>query len=152
MGKRGPTPAPTSLKMENGTYQAYRDGGGLEPPPGAPVAPDWLNEDEALVWQSTVELLGRTKGLISPFDANAIARYCADWVEWLECRNLIETEGAVCIGEKGGAYPHPAVNMKNAADKRMVQFEAKFGMTASDRAALKLPDNKPTGVRTRARA
>lgn len=153
MGKRGPMREPAESKRERGTYQACRDGGGMPAPPGSPRPPAWMTDEELRIWDATVAVLGAVPGLVSPLDSNAIARYCADAVEWVECRRTIAEEGAVCKGEKGGAYSHPAVNQKNAAAERMRKFESAFGMTASDRSSLRgLADSKPPAVRTRQRA
>lgn len=149
MGKRGPTPTPNAVKIAEGTYRRDRHGDAALVAPGVPIKPKWLGEVGSAVWDETIEKLLAVDGLLAQMDGAALSIYCDAWEDFHDAVESINQEGAVCIGEKGGAYPHPAVGMKNQARAVIAKYEAKFGLTPSDRVGLKVQPNKPQGVRRR---
>lgn len=151
MGLRGPKKTPEAVKIANGTFRRDRDSA-LAMPAADHTPPGWLSEGSRAVWANVVKDLSAVDGLLCTVDSFALARYCDDWVEYWAAVALVEEEGMVAFSEKGGAYQHPAVGIKNKAAERMARFEARFGMTPSDRCGLKTTPAKPQGVRSRARA
>jgi P27 family predicted phage terminase small subunit len=149
MGKRGPAPTPNALKMAEGTYREDRHGGGVTVPDGVPVKPAWLGDVGSAMWDETVSRLSKIPGLLSDLDGPALALYCDAWEDFHDAVELLNEHGPICVGEKGGEYPHPALGMKNNARAVIAKYEAKFGLTASDRSALKINPAKQTGVRRR---
>jgi P27 family predicted phage terminase small subunit len=83
-----------------------------------------------------VAVLSEVPGLLAKVDQMAMARYAADSVEYVRCREQLRSEGLVATTEKGGVYQHPLVGIRNKCHERMSKFEALFGMTAADRARL----------------
>lgn len=136
------------MKIADGTYRADRDGT-LSVPSETPDPPRWLRTEAREIWPDIVSQLEPIDGLLAKVDAFALSRYCDDWIEYLDALREVENDGPTCVGEKGGMYPHPAVGRKNNAAKRLAQFEAKFGMTASDRVGMKLQPKRHKGVRRR---
>lgn len=137
MGQRGPQGTPDAIRLHEGTYREDRHGGSVRAVPGAPVKPDWLCERAAAIWDERITQLREVPGLLSEVDGPALALYCHYWAVFHEARETLEEEGAVCTGEKGGAYPHPAVGMRNKAAEMIAKVGAKFGMTPSDRTTIK---------------
>ena len=151
MGKRGPVKTPAAVKVAQGTFRPDRDAS-LALPSVEPVPPQWLSADSREVWAQVVAMLGKTPGLLAEIDAYALARYCDDWVEYWEAKRIVDNDGIVSLSEKGTEFQNPAVGVKNKAAERMTRFEARFGMTPSDRSGLGVSSKAPKGVRTRARA
>lgn len=147
MGKRGPAPKPSELRIADGTFRKDRHDG-IRPGGGAPEKPEWLEGDAVDIWQEVIELLGRTPGLLSAVDGFALSRYCQDWVEYHTLQKLVDVEGYSVMSEKGNLYQNPAVGIRNKAADRMARFEAKYGMTPSDRVGLNITQVKQ-GVRRR---
>ena len=143
MGLRGPAAKPTALKLLDGSYAAYRDAGGVEAPNVAPVCPQWLSSEAREVWDSMIDRLLEIPGLLARLDGESLARYCHDWCDFHAARQLVEREGMVATSEKGAVYQHPAVGIRNKAHDRLTKFEARFGMTPSDRARLHVQGDTP---------
>lgn len=138
MGRRGPAKKPEALKKRDGTFREDR-AGGVAGVPGVPQTPSWLSDNEKTLFNEVVALLNKTPSLLSQQDGNAIARYCVDWTTYQLAREQVAAEGITTTSEKGSVYQHPAVGIQNKAHERLARFEARFGMTPSDRASLSLP-------------
>lgn len=154
MGQRGPAPTPTAVKIAEGTYRPSRDGAGVVAPSGIPDKPAWLanvGEVASETWDERVEELSRIPGLLSPADGPALAAYCVAWQRFRDAQEEIARDGITCFGEKGGQYQHPAVGIQNKAIEVIGRIGAKFAMTPSDRAGMKVAPQKSQGVRTRQR-
>lgn len=147
MGARGPKAKHESIKLANGTFRRDRDAS-LPAPTGDPEPPELLRDSAREVWFRLVDLLNRTPGLLSPVDASAMARYCNSLIEYMQMQKLVDEQGYIAFG-KSGPYQHPAVGIRNKADDRMTKFEARFGMTPSDRVGLGVNLPKAQGVRRR---
>lgn len=143
MGQRGPAATPNAIKLMEGTYREDRHGGAVHAPPGTPVKPKWLEGLASEVWDERVNELSQVPGLLSEVDAPSLALYCYYWQVFHEAKKTIEEEGAVCTGEKGGAYPHPSVGQRNKAAEMIAKIGAKFGMTPSDRTSIKPATKTP---------
>ncbi len=140
MGKRGPTPEPTAIKKVKGN-PGRRPLNDREPefPSDVPSCPMWLGAVGRAVWEQYIPVLTSVKGLLTLADGGELALLCEAWEDFLDARDEIAREGATCVSEKGGAYPHPAVGRKNAAIARIKALSAKFGLSPADRVGLKLP-------------
>jgi P27 family predicted phage terminase small subunit len=141
MGRRGPKPKTHALRVLEGTAAGVTQGrlGDLMPSV-IPPPPEWLSETELKVWRSVVNQLASVPGLLANVDQNAMGRYCADVVEYVQCRSELEQTGVCAVSEKGATYQHPVVGIRNQCHERMRRFEACFGMTAADRARLEVPN------------
>lgn len=144
MGRRGPKPTPTVvLKLRGNKDVAGRRAGEVQPPPGVPEAPAWLNDIEREVWDRTVDSLSKTRGLLTVIDGGLLASYCEAWAEFLNARAEIERDGPTVWSEKGGAYQHPAVGRKNSALERIRRIGSEFGMSPASRTSVKVAASVP---------
>lgn len=136
MGKRGPKPKPTALRIMEGN-PGHLPINASEPKPAAGVAtcPGWLGEIGRAKWQELVPHLGAV-GLFTILDSDTLSLYCEAWDEFFAAREWIEKSGLVAMSEKGGEYQHPAVGIKNKAIARIRQFANDFGMTPAARVGL----------------
>ena len=140
MGRRGPAPTPTNLKVLRGTDRADRRARN-EPRPAVavPSCPTWLHREAKREWRRiTPELV--TLGLVSQIDRAALAAYCEAYAEWWEASRTIKAEGryVTFTTKAGGDYTqlHPAVGVKNNAIDRMRRFACEFGMTPAARSRV----------------
>lgn len=139
MGQRGPAPKSHALRVLEGSDKYMTQGrlGDLTPA-AIPAPPEWLSDSEVEVWEQEVRQLSKVPGLLACVDQQSIARYCADVVEYVKCRGVIESEGDYVTSQKGGKYQHPAIGVRNKCHERMMRYEAKFGKTPADRARLEV--------------
>lgn len=144
MGRRGPKPQPTAIKIARGNPGKRRINR-REPKPEAvaPSCPSWLDREGKRVWNELLPQLQRM-GVLSRIDRNALARYCAIWSRWRRAEKTIEREGATytIYAEDGVTVrticPRPEVAIANKAATELRQLEAVFGMNPSARSSLKV--------------
>lgn len=116
MGRRGPPPKPTLLKLVSGNpggrpLNAHEP----VPPPGDAEPPSHLDERARLVWQQVVPRLARI-GLARSVDGEALARYCQLIVMWRDCTAFIE--------KNGRSYPVRAESADPKKPGRIIRFDA----------------------------
>lgn len=137
MGKRGPKPKPTALRLLEGN-PGHKPINESEPKPERAAwleAPEWLGDHGRAKWFALVPHLGAV-GLFTVLDADALAMYCEAWDEFFAARAEIEASGIVACAGSGAEYQHPAVGIKNKAIQRIRQFAQDFGMTPAARQGL----------------
>jgi len=148
MGRRGPPPKPTRLRILEGN-PGRRPLNDREPKPrdATPVLPAWLSPDAKTEWRRIVPELRRL-GLLTLVDRAALAAYCQAWAELQIATRLLEKEGRIVevdVFGKDGAVTgsksqlHPAVKLQRDAFGRVKQFLAEFGLTPASRARLNAP-------------
>lgn len=148
MGKRGPAPTPTKLKILAGNPGKRRlPTAEPQPKSGAPAMPKWLPKAGKAEWRKVVAELRRL-GLITVIDGAALAAYCAAVAELQAATESINAEGRIItvpvhnrdgepVGEK--RVVNPAVKMQRDASMVIKSFLAEFGLSPSGRVRLVAP-------------
>ena len=95
MGRRGPPPKPTRLKVISGN-PGKRPLNKREPQPRkeAPRCPNWLTPDAKRVWKDLVPRLKRM-GVLTEVDGGALAAYCQTFARWRETEEFLAKHGNV---------------------------------------------------------
>jgi P27 family predicted phage terminase small subunit len=138
MGKRGPAPKPTALRILHGDREDRINRQEPTPRPGTPQCPPWLDADARRVWDYTLaELEGM--GLATPADRDALAAYCVFVVQFERATKLVDTAGSIIRGRGGSAVSNPASRVQRDAAQMMSRYAAEFGLTPRARAEIKLP-------------
>lgn len=134
MGKRGPAPKPTALKLISGTYRADRAARKeAKPKSVAPSCPGWLSQEAKREWRRVVGDL-EALGLVTQIDRAALAAYCDAYQMWYDARRSLDAAGTlVQETESGYLTQRPEIGIINTALKAMRQFMAEFGMTPAAR-------------------
>ena len=156
MGQRGPAKTPAAIKIARGTHRADRDGDPALQPQAAPAQlgdpPSHLGEHGRRAWLEVGPILV-TAGTLTELDIGPFLRYCEAHDELADDRETLEREGKDFTTDKGFVCQHPAVNRCYKTRAEMARFEARMGMTASDRCGIQLPaKGGKRGVATRKRA
>jgi P27 family predicted phage terminase small subunit len=145
VGRRGPPPKPTKLKVAAGN-PGKRPLNQREPDPevAAPPMPGWLSDRAKVEWKRiTPELV--TLGIVSRIDQAALAAYCQAVAELEQATRTIDAEGRVCVwpildkdGDKIGERlkSHPAVQQQRDAMQRVKGFLAEFGLSPASRSRV----------------
>src|SRR5919108_3560121 len=114
MGRRGPAPTPTALKLLLGNPgKRPLPKGDPRPTPGVPPCPSWLEGEARKEWRRITPEL-RALGLLTAVDRAALAAYCQSYARWRQAEEVLSRRGLVVelakLGKAGEAvvYAVPA--------------------------------------------
>jgi P27 family predicted phage terminase small subunit len=147
MGKRGPKPTPTKLKLLRGN-PGNRPINKSEPQPSADgvVMPPHLGEVAAAKWAEVLPLLQTVK-VMTRADIEALARYCDTYEWWLATRAKLKKEGDTyaILNDKGDVKyiaQRPEVSIAHKLAVQLRQLEQDFGLNPSARTGLHVEEPK----------
>lgn len=144
MGKRGPAPAPTALKLLKGTQASRVNANEPVPAEGDVVRPDHLSERACEVWDRLAPDL-IDKGVLKPWDADAFGQLCESIISgrdaWADiARNghtLTTVERELADGTMiFRTIRNPAWQVAREAVSILVTLGGRFGLNPSDRQNL----------------
>jgi P27 family predicted phage terminase small subunit len=139
MGRSGPAPTPTALRVLKGDrpYRINRD----EPRPRdeLPTEPDWLTAGAREEWRRVLPDLV-AMGTAKAVDASALAAYCESVALLARLVREVEATGPIVAGRDGDPGPrkNPAVAMVRDASAAVRMWAREFGFTPSARQPLKV--------------
>lgn len=134
MGKRGPAPLPTSLKLLHGERRPQRlNAAEPIPPSGHPMRPDDLGAEATAVWERV--LRDQAPGVITAADTDILRAYCEAVAEYLKAVRLYATAGPL-IRRRGGAVPNPLHRITRDQRDQIRFLGRELGLTPSSRTSL----------------
>jgi len=86
-------------------------------------------------WKKIVPLL-LGLSVLSVIDGAALEGYCEAYSESRQAARIIRKEGLTVESSKGDTRPHPAVGIRDKAQKRMKSFLVEFGLTPASRTRI----------------
>ena len=141
MGKRGPRPQPTKLRILRGN-PGKRPIKNSEPQPSSDgiVMPPHLGPVAVARWGELLPLLQSVK-VMTRADVEALARYCDTYEWWLATRAKLRAEGDTYpILNDGGQVKYiaqrPEVSIAHKLAQHLRQLEQDFGLNPSARTSL----------------
>ena len=139
MGKRGPRPAPTAIKIARGTVRR-KPKPEPHPPTDGIVMPPHLGPVAVARWSALLPLLQSVK-VMTRADVEALARYCDTYEWWLATRAKLRAEGDTYpILNDGGQVKYiaqrPEVSIAHKLSQQLRQLEQDFGLNPSARTSL----------------
>ncbi|HMB90134.1 MAG TPA: phage terminase small subunit P27 family [Rhodothermales bacterium] len=142
MGKRGPRPKPTSLKVIQGTYRKDRASANEPAPePVAPKCPTFLKGEARREWKRISAELVKLK-LLAEIDRAALAAYCSNWETFVLADKIIREKGLTCLTPNGHEQQRPEIAIRNKAFQQMRNFLSEFGMTPASRSRISVPEER----------
>jgi len=147
MGRRGPTPQPTKLKLLHGETRPSRIGG-PEPQPRErlPACPDWFTVEAREVWDRTVSEL-EAMGLAFAADRDSLVVYVNAVVNYVRAQKFLDVAGVMIKGVDGGVVRNPANAIVKQNAVLIGRFAREFGLTPSARVGLTIAQHDPEGTR-----
>jgi len=139
MGKRGPAPAPTQLRMIRGDKKSRINRAEPKPAEQAVVRPRTLSAAARAVWDRIAPDL-IDKQVLTFWDVDLFARYCEQAVVAAKAQAVVNRRGVLVKGDKGRLVKNPALQVARDATKEMLSIGARFGLTPSDRGQLRIGD------------
>jgi P27 family predicted phage terminase small subunit len=137
MGKRGPAPIPTNVRILRGDRPGRINRNEPQPRLGVPECPAWLDADAQRVWEYTVGEL-RAMRLATPADRDVLAAYCVMVVQFERATRLVTTAGLLIRGVKGPGQvvKNPAAQLQRDAAMLLVRLAGEFGLSPRARAEI----------------
>jgi P27 family predicted phage terminase small subunit len=144
MGRCGPRPQPTAVKIARGTEARWINHDEPKPPAGPPSPPAWLSAAAREKWDELAPLLAQT-GVLSTLDGDALARYCVTFVEWRKHLSICERGGDVLIvrDERGGiryTQVGPSATLVRQHGQTLLKLAIEFGLTPAARSGIRVSD------------
>ena len=137
MGKRGPAPKPTSLRVLHGDREDRVNRN--EPKPAdvaiAPTQPLLPYAQEA--WDRIAPDL-IAKRVLTGWDCQAFTAYCVAAGTFREASEHLQTYGLTARGAAGGEIKSPYWQIMRDSIDAMVKLGGRFGLTPADRAQLSI--------------
>lgn len=148
MGKRGPAGKPTALRVLHGDRKDRINTDEPQPSAGEVAPPEWLGDEALAVWEEYAPDL-EAKRVLTAWDVEAFAAWCDAVARRRDAARHVEEEGAVVehpVFNKNGDQTGVRLGKNawllalDAADAQVQRYGARFGLTPSDRASLKIPN------------
>lgn len=147
MGRRGPPPKPSALRLLEGGNLGRRPLPINEPQPPRPVhvpsCPPYVTGYARDEWERVIGDLCST-GVYANLDQTMLAAYCMAYRRWRLAEDVADrlatqdptTHGLLLRTQGGNVIQNPAVGVANVARRDMLRLAAEFGLTPSGRVAL----------------
>jgi P27 family predicted phage terminase small subunit len=138
MGRRGPKPTPTELKLLRGETRPSRVNlDEPQPLPAFPEVPDHLSDDAKAVWAHVREQMGHTR-VIRGADRDILELYCETLARYREASALLERSGFVIKGARhGDLVRNPLVAMVRDLTVQVRAVAGELGLTPASRTSLR---------------
>lgn len=144
MAIRGTKPKPIALKILEGNPGRRP----LPQPANWSARPPKMPKDLAAAakteWRRVVPVLVRL-GVVNELDRRALADYCTCCAALDECERILADKGLLVEGG-AGLMKNPAAQLAREYRAMLLRWSAEFGLTASSRARMNLPDRADQGL------
>jgi P27 family predicted phage terminase small subunit len=148
MGRRGPAPTPTTLRVLHGERPYRINANEPKPRDVTPDRPAWLSPGAAEEWDRILpELIAM--GTAKASDQAAIAAYCEAVALLAKLSELVAKSGPLLVGRDGLAHKNPAVAQRRDASIEVRMWAREFGLTPAARQPLRIEHStaRPAGER-----
>jgi P27 family predicted phage terminase small subunit len=151
MGRRGPPPEPTKLRVLKGN-PGKRPLNEREPQPRTetPRCPAWLPPAAKKVWQRLMPEL-KTMRVLTYIDGDALVAYCQTYARWQAAEEFLVKHGEVYPlrddqGRVKCMQQFPQVAIARNLLLVLKAYQREFGMTPAARSGIAtVPDADPLG-------
>lgn len=143
MGKRGPKPAPTHLKLLRGDAEERINRDEPMPTESDIRPPEDLSDDARRVWEYYAEDL-EDKGCLTSWDVDTFAVFCNAVAVYRDCKNMMG-RNYTDRGAAGGVIKSPYWQIMRDCSEQIAKFSSRFGFTPGDRADLVIEKNGAVG-------
>lgn len=134
----GRRPKPTALKKLAGN-PGKRPLNNAEPkyPLINTRPPRFLDLEARRIWRKMLGELSAA-GVLTQVDEAMLAVFCQTWSTYVSAVKRLHEEGDIIVTEKGSAYKHPLVMIRDTAADQLRKFAVEFGLTPSSRSRIKV--------------
>lgn len=136
MGKRGPAPKPTALRVLHGDRKDRINDTEPTPAEREVTAPEELSDDARAAWDRLAPDLIRV-GVLTTWDVPAFVIVCEALARYRAATKLVNGS-ALLVQGPNGFVKNPALLVQREAEVTFAQYGSRFGLTPSDRSQLKV--------------
>jgi P27 family predicted phage terminase small subunit len=136
MGKRGPAPKPTNLRILHGDRKDRINTDEPVPVEGLPEAPEGTAADVKGIWDYTVAQLAAMR-LATPADRDVLLAYCEAVIIHRKASEILAKSPVLIKGLHGGLVKNPAVQIQRDSAIVLRGLAQEFGLTPSARSVIK---------------
>lgn len=137
MGKRGPAPKPTKLRVLHGDRPCrINDREPQAPAGGHPECPQDVSAAVRAIWDYTLDQLV-VMDLATLADRDALLAYCEAVATHRRASALLADQELIVTGATGGAMRNPAVQIQRDAATLIRIYSREFGFTPSARSEIR---------------
>lgn len=146
MGRRGPPPKPTAVKILYGNPGNRRlNMREPKPPAGDPRCPSWLGPEARREWKRVVPLLRRMK-VLTIVDGDALTAYVQTYARWRAAEEFLAKHGEVYpLRDEQGRIRCMQQFPQVAISRHLIQvlraYQQEFGLTPSSRSRIVCGDS-----------
>jgi P27 family predicted phage terminase small subunit len=144
VGRRGPAPKPTALRLLHGDKPDRINRDEPQPRAGLPERPLWLSPLARQEWDRLVPDL-RLMGTVKLVDAMALAAYCEAVARFRAGCDLIAQSEPLIVDKDGRIRTNPAVRLARDASYEMRMWARELGLTPSARSPLRIEHSGAVG-------
>jgi len=139
MGKRGPRPAPTKMKLYRGNPAKENLGkqirSEVQPPAADIAAPEILTGIALDVWNTRAPQLAAI-GLLTVADVQTLERYCLTYELFYQAYQSVKADGLSSSSAAGTKKGNPDVVAMRGYHADLLRIEQEFGLTPSSRSGI----------------
>lgn len=137
MGRRGPPPKPTHLRLlEGNPGKRAINAAEPKPKPAIPTCPPELNGAARKEWKRMAKELAAL-GLLTKIDRAGLAAYCALYARWIEAEAQIVKHGMLIKSPNGYPMQSPYLSIATQCLKQLRGYLQEFGLSPSARSRVK---------------
>lgn len=136
MGKRGPAPRPTALKLLNGDRESRINREEPIPRDALPIPPRKISDDVREIWDYTLRELN-AMGIAAAADRDALVCYCEAVVTHRKASEMVAASTVLVKGLHGGLVRNPALAIQRDAAHTIRALAQEFGLTPSARTRIR---------------
>lgn len=144
MGKRGPRPQATKLRILAGN-PGKRPLNQQEPQPAEiqpPPPPEWLDDEAKTFWRDLAPKLSAV-GCLTELDLPKLEGMAYWWSRWRSAVADVAKLGAIVRTGQGGAIRNPNCIEREHCWQEFARLASQFPMSPADRTAIKVADAAP---------
>ncbi|MFC0041019.1 phage terminase small subunit P27 family [Actinomadura rayongensis] len=135
MGRRGPAPKPTSLRVLHGEKPYRINTDEPQPAEGLPQPPAELDEAGRAIWDHVVAELAAMR-LAHRADTAALHAYVEAVELHAQASVMVHRAGPLIKDRDGAVRTNPAVRVQREAARTMLTLAREFGLTPASRVHL----------------
>lgn len=136
MGRRGPAPKPTALRLIDGDKESRINHHEPVPRSGGLECPDDATQTVRAIWDFTVDELEHM-GIDSPCDRDSLYAFCCAVANHREASRIIGGSSLLMKSPKHGAWVrNPMLIVQHQAAREIRAFAQEFGLTPSARSRI----------------